>query len=462
MLSASKLPGVRLANLEQRWHRQRGASLIQTLVAMLVFSLLLASFARERIQTATLQAGEAQGSSLAEINKALGLYITATANSQALRSGSAIAGVANPMSPTLSELQALGFLSANMNTSPANGGSFQASVVLLPAGCSGLNCNIATRLWMSNPLVDGLSGKTDIVRLGALVARLGGNAGFSDSSSPTLIRGTGGWTLPNPDPSGRAGIVLAINGYGSTVDANYVRVRDTRDPDLQGNLTAQGNIVAQGYLGLGNPVVSQGAGCTGAQLGFIAKTSTNAVMICNGLTWQNIAGSDRVVNIGEACAIGEVARDTSGIILSCQGGIFKNASGFPTNVTSGAACSPSGAFGMDSSGLSYLCRGGVWTAQVKLSPSAVEMSRMIVTDGAAAIPKPACATGGVGTFDITPLSISLDLTTAPPYSALEYGATDNGSSWSPRIWLRNPSGTTQSGNTLSITALMRIFCTYPL
>lgn len=442
---------------------QRGVSALSVIVSLLVAAVLLVGATRSALEISVTQGGTSAGQALNQINKALGAYVTDSTRAEAIRAGGAIPGVANILAPTVAELQSLGLLSGIMNTSPSGLGTYKTAVVLLPAGCTGSSCNIATRLWISEPILETRGLGLDIKRLGAMMAVLEGNGGFSDPQSPSTIRGTGGWTLANPDAAARAGIVLAINGFGATVDPNYVRIRDTRDPDLQGGLTVQGNVVSKSYLGLsGTAVVALGATCSTSQSGLIGKTSTSELLICNGSTWQSVSGLDRLVTAGATCTTGQVGRDSNGVLMSCQGGVFKDAAGFPNDLVAGASCSSRGQFGLDSAGRSYLCRGGFWIPQSALSPFAVEMARYVVTDSSALIPKPSCEAGGAQTYDITPMSVSLDLTTAPPYSALEYVATDSGTSWLPRITLKTPSGTTKSGNTLGISALMRVFCTYPM
>ena len=437
--------------------RQRGNMQLGVVIALLVMAVLMIGAIKIAIDRANGQAGTAQGQSLLNINKALGSYITNSTNLIALQTGGTIPGVANPMAPTVSELQGLGYLNATTSTVPAHGGSYATQIVLLPSGCISTACNVASRLWMTTRVLDTFTRKPDIKRIGELVAVLGGNAGFSDPQSPSVIRGSG-WTLPNP-LSSTAGAVLAVNGYGSSVDSNYVRIRDTRDPNLQGNLTVQGNITSAAYLGLGGAATFGGA-CPTA--GLMGKTSNGVLMICQSGKWQNVSGIDQIVSAGAACVAGQVGRDASGILMSCQGGVYKNAAGLSaTGITPGSSCTQSGLLGLDSSGVSYLCRGGYWISQAMLSPFAVEMARYIVTDASQTIVKPSCSSGGTTTYDMTPQSVSMDLTTAPPYSAVKYTSDDYGSYWVPRITLVAPNGATQSGNNLSISALYKVYCTYP-
>lgn len=450
--------------------RQRGNLLLGAIIAVLVLSVLMVGLVRTNIERAATNSGAAQGQTLLNINRALGQYITDSNNSLALQRNQSIPGVAQIYAPTIAELQALGYLIGNVNPVPANGGAYVTQVVLLPAGCVTTSCHIATRVWMTNPVIDVLTNKPDIKRLGALVSAVGGNGGFSDPQTPAVIRGSG-WTLPNPVSGTPAGIVLAINGFNSTLDSNYVRMRDPRDPQLQGNLTAEGNIAArgnltangnveaQGYLGLNGAATFNGACDTPGRIG---KTSIGVLLICQDGRWQNVSGIDQVVVEGGACVAGQVGRTAAGILMSCQGGVFKNAAGLAaSNITAGASCNLSGQLGLDPNSVAYLCRGGVWVSQANLNPSSVETQRVVAVDGTPTVGKAVCAAGGVSTYDFTPMSVSMDLTTAPPFSAVQYTAVDNGGSWMPRIVLVASNGASKSGNEFGMSGVFRTFCFYP-
>lgn len=437
--------------------RQRGNLMISTVISLAIVAILLVSQTRATIIKNEFDAGSAQGTSIAAINNALGEYITTPSITPNLQNGLTVPGVANSMAPTVAELQTLGLLNASFRTTPLNGGSYVTEVVILPAGCTGLTCNIATRVWMTNPVIDAMTNKLDISHISGILTAIGGNGGFASNLNPATINGSGGWTLPNPDGAKRAGIILAINGYGSVVNSNYVRIRDIRDPDLQGPLTVQGNITTPKYLGLGGSATN-GAACPSA--GLLGKDSTGTVLICQGGLWQNVAGINNLVTAGSACTAGQVGSDSKGVFMTCQGGVFQDAAGFPNNVVAGGACAASGLFGMDSTGVSYLCRGGFWISQAKLNPYAVEMGRYVVTDGNPLIPKPTCSSGGTAVYEYAPTTYALDLTQTPPYETLTFSATDNGSYWTPSITLKAPNGATESGNSVGVSGIFKVACAY--
>lgn len=434
-------------------HRQRGNVMVGVIIAILVVALLSIWYSRVAVERSKTQAGETYGQAWRDINDALGSYITDSARAQSIRSSSTIVGVANILSPTIAELQTLGLFSGStVRTTPFNGGSYQTQIVLTPSGCSGAACLIGTRLWASNPILDSSTGRPDIVTLGAMLSRLQGKAGFSASSGVSINAGS--LTLANPDTSTptRAGILLAVNGEGSLVDANYLRINDTRDPNLQGNLTTAG------YLGLGG-TATQGAACTTANQ--VARSSTGVLLLCTGGTWQSASGIDQLVVADGACTAPAIGHDANGVLMTCQGGVWKAASGTPNNVAQGQACASSGLVGTNATGTGFVCRGGVYQPLSSLLASSVNMSRTLVADASLSVAKPICQSGGTQQWEMIPISLSMDLSVAPPYATVSYTAVDQGTTWLPRITLIASDGSTESGNVLSLSAWFKTACYYP-
>jgi len=434
-------------------HKQRGNAIVGVIIAILVVALLSIWYSRVAVDRSKTQAGETYGQSVRDINDALGLYITNTTRAQALRTGGTIAGVANIMAPTVAELQGLGlFGSANVRTTPFNGGSYGTLVALMPSGCSGSNCLIGTKLWLTNPVLDSTTNQPDIVTLGAMASRLQGKAAFSASSGTNI--NIGSYTFANPDTSSpkRAGIFVAVNGEGSLFDANYVRINDTRDLNLQGDMTVAG------YVGIGG-TGTQGAACTTPNQ--IARSTSGLLLLCTGGTWQNVSGVDQLVTAGAACTAPAIGHDANGVLMSCQGGVWKASSGIPNNVAQGQACASSGLFATNAAGTGFVCRGGVYQPINSLNPSSVDMLRTLVSDASVSVAKPACQSGGTQQWEMIPIAMGLDLTVAPPYSSVTYTAVDQGATWLPRITLVASNGSTLSGNVLSLSAWFKTSCFYP-
>lgn len=388
------------------------------MISLVIFSLLLIASARTDARKAVAASGAAIGQQMLDINKALGSYSTNATVLTALRASpmGTVPGVANLLSPTVDELKSFSGLDSAFSATPFNGGSFMTSIVLMPAGCTGFNCSAATRLWMTNPLIE-VGGKLDIGRIGSAITVIGGNGGYSVPNNSAVVSGGSGWVLTNPDTAlpARAGILMAINGAGSLLDSNYVRMNDARDPNLQGNLTVAKQIVLAGTGTEGGSCAPVGA--------VIRNVTTNLLLMCDGTKWVSSTGS-------------------------------------PSNVTAGSACANIGQRGTDVNGLDYMCRGGVWVPTKSLLPYSVEMARYLVQD-ASVVPFPSCAAGGTLAYNLIPIAASGDLAASPPFQATTYAATGGSSSWVIAIYMTSSAGVNATGNNAGLTARFSSLCVYP-
>lgn len=190
------------------------------MVAMLaVGGVITAGAARHTLTAVSESQGVAYGTTLASLNKSVGTYTVLYY--KPLIDGTPIAGVANPLQPTVQELGALGLLNAELNPTPPMGGAYAILISREPAGCVAPNCNLTSRTWYTRPIRNLETGNVDVEKLGAAAQAIGGDGGWSDPTNPGVVRGMGGWSRANP-AGNEAGILMAINGYGSSVFANYV------------------------------------------------------------------------------------------------------------------------------------------------------------------------------------------------------------------------------------------------
>lgn len=165
-------------------------------------------------------------------------------------------------SPTIEQLRDMGYLPAGWTStrSPLNDGAYTVSFARTPAGCVGPACDVAGLLVLSAPVRDpGRHTAVDGVVIGPILTRSGADGGVSLASSPNDITGFGGtWRVPNPVPGAPAGVVAMRFGTQAGGLSQFVRIRDTRDPDLAGDLTVQGRgrfasaLHASGQLGVGS------------------------------------------------------------------------------------------------------------------------------------------------------------------------------------------------------------------
>jgi hypothetical protein len=195
-----------------RLSKQRGYTATAMIIMLSVGGILTAGVARNTIKTSAENSGTAVGSMLAQVNKATGTY---TVNNYA----ALVIGSGN-LAPTVGDLQNAGLLNANVGTPPM-GGTYAIQISREPAGCVAPNCNLTSRVWLTLPIRNADTGGIDIRKLGAATDAIGGDGGWSDAISPGTVHGAGGWNRPNPAGS-QAGILMAINGYGSSAFSQYV------------------------------------------------------------------------------------------------------------------------------------------------------------------------------------------------------------------------------------------------
>lgn len=198
---------------------QNGYTATAMIAMLAIGGIVTIGSARHTMSTVSESQGQAYGSALANVNRAVGTY-TVLYYKQLLE-GQAIPNVAIPTQPTVQELGTLGLLNAEFNPTPPLGGAYAILISREPAGCVAPNCNLTSRAWYTRPITNPETGNVDIEKLAAAAQALQGDGGWSAPDEPGLVRGTGGWSRSNP-AGNSPGILMAINGYGSSVFANYV------------------------------------------------------------------------------------------------------------------------------------------------------------------------------------------------------------------------------------------------
>jgi hypothetical protein len=232
--------------------RQRGNAVVFALLGLLISAL----GAMGVIQGSRLQAKHEAGNGEATI---LDNLRTATNNAifegmGLIQSGAAISksGVTvTPVDidgelvwrPTVPQLAAMGYLPVGWTatTSTLNNAPYTIAFNRVPAGCVAAACNIEGHIVLEGPIRSGGSDSDGAV-IGPILARIGADSGVSLPMDPTRIQGFGGtWSLDNPVAGRPAGVVAIRVGTASSAFGKFVRIGDTRDPALLGNLTVAGN-----------------------------------------------------------------------------------------------------------------------------------------------------------------------------------------------------------------------------
>ncbi len=135
--------------------------------------------------------------------------------------------VSVPLTPSLAELEALGFLHATMGKA-ANGANWVIAIETQPSTCTLPGaCNLTSTVYPDIALTarDNPSA-IDGVALEAAIDEIGADGGYADVATPTVVTGAGGgWTRTNKLGS-VAGTLYAIGGYGS---AAYTALKNVGD-----------------------------------------------------------------------------------------------------------------------------------------------------------------------------------------------------------------------------------------
>ena len=327
--------------------RQRGNALVFALLGLLVSALGAVGM----IQGSRLQARQAAGQGEATIleklrdatNDAIFDSLPALRNGVAFsKNGITITpvdvGGELTWKPTIAELASMGYLPAGWtaSTSSLNAAPYAIAFRRVPAGCAATACNVEGIVVLEGPIRAGPIDSDGAV-IGPILTRIGADSGVSLMTDPAHIQGFGNtWRIDNPVAGQPAGVVAVRVGTTSSSFGQFIRIGDTRDPNLQGNLSVAGNTLF-------------GDGTTRSEFRSALQIDGQPVELRNG-------GGTACVSLRPD---GEVDILCNGA-LSATTGLFKDASGHVSTlagsglVTNGAVSADGGlstsamtAFGID-------------------------------------------------------------------------------------------------------------------
>lgn len=274
--------------------RQAGFSLVGIALAMVLTTLTAIWASNQIVQQIEDAAARATGVWLTHIRQAVASMITrhfeALANGRAPLGEGAGALFANPRSPTLAELRALGHLPADFPALASMG--FGAQIhVFRGAACPGERCRIDALIYSAQPVIK--SGQPDLVRIATVIEAADGHGGAIWPQAPAQLRGAS-FRFPNPPapeapayPPGTIGVWAGVGAAQSPAMPDldpFVRIGDSRDPMLQGSLTAASSVSAGAYLAVGargHP----GHAC-GTGVGTIASAHDGELLTCQSGVWR--------------------------------------------------------------------------------------------------------------------------------------------------------------------------------
>jgi hypothetical protein len=322
---------------------QAGALMVEVSLALILASLAAYGAVREMVRTKAMEVAMTDADSLALYRQALQDYVdenygalqfgtTITKNAVTLNAGTA---AGQTLQPTVANLRDMGYLSAGFSdlTLVVDGASYRNVIERQPAGCVTNACNIVGLAYLSAPVRPRGSTNADSVALGHMLSRIGGLGGVSLETSPGTITGAGAaWSWVNPVAGTPAGVFGARFGFGSSVFSGYVRMNDTRNPNLQGSLTVANNITTNTLTVTGATTIS---GALNSTDDITARniTATQAMNATGQIRSQAAVGASDTV----ACL--RAALESGGNILSraanCVTRVQISNSGVSVNNTAG-------------------------------------------------------------------------------------------------------------------------------
>lgn len=292
--------------------KQRGVSLPGIAIAIGVMALILLVVTAQQLRASNEAAGRNLGGTLNEIGKAVELYRTANLLALTGAAPVVVAGFVDPYAPTMSELQAAGYIAAPLNVQDVD---YAVALTRSPLGCVAPidePCTVWSRVAMTQPVVEP-GGGLNADRLNALVARVtSATASFSGPPDPSVIvGGDGAWTITNPDAASRAGIVVLVNGLGGAGEP-WLYVGDTRNPNFRGP-SVTGPQFDTPHKVVGDACTPQGA----------FASAVNGIVYCNAGTWMLYDGP--VVVGAAACSVdGAMGVTAAGQSLMCISGAWRD------------------------------------------------------------------------------------------------------------------------------------------
>ncbi|EHK64850.1 hypothetical protein [Achromobacter arsenitoxydans] len=279
-----------------RPQRQSGFSLVAMALALAVTTAVAIWASNEVVHAIESAAARSTGVWMTQVRLAvdgmLARHFDALARGEQPVDSKGLPLFADAFRPTLAELRSQGLLPADFPDQSALG--FGAGISLVRAvACPGEPCRMDGIVYADRPLFKKGTQFPDQVAMASVIEAAGGYGGAVWPDAPDRLRGAA-YSFPNPLAAGaptHAPGTLALwagSGDGQPDMNGYVKMRDTRDPDLQAGLSVAGNIEAGGYVTMGARE-TPGHYC-GVQPGALAKSVNGELLSCESGVWRQANG----------------------------------------------------------------------------------------------------------------------------------------------------------------------------
>lgn len=380
--------------------KQQGYVLVATLLALVLAGLAAAVRLNADLIETRRSAGNAEAGILQTIQQASNRLLdeaapTFRAGTSFAKNGTTLTMALVAGSPTYAvtvpNLVSMGYLPTGWNAvrSTLNEQTYTVRVTRTPVGCLPAACNLEGLVWINGAILrDNTVGTTDGIAIGAMLVKIGADAGTTVQGASATITGFGnGWSTPNPVAGQPAGVFALRFGGANTVD--FLRVGETRDPTFGSTVTVAGPTALGGTLTVAGPTtISNNLNVTGT---LTTGVINSACVNINGTTGRAGFGCANPLDV-PAGYLGVRSPDLvaqNRVLVSSAPGAFTGANGnyvlitsangsgvalvatsgaveanrlVPTGLfTEGAACTEDAALARRTGGGSLLCAGGVWT-----------------------------------------------------------------------------------------------------
>lgn len=275
---------------------QAGFSLVGMALALAITTAVAIWAANEVVHGIEAAAARSSGVWMTQIRMAvagvLSRHSDAMSKGEAPVDAQGLPLFADASRPTLAELRGQGRLPADFPDQSALGFGADIRISRTPT-CPGEPCRLDGIVYADKPLLKKGTQLPDPIAMAAVIAAADGYGGAVWPDTPSQLRGAA-YSFANPlaagAPAHAPGTLALWAGAGDAQSdlSGYVKMRDTRDPDLQGKLSVAGNLDAGGYVTVGAREVP-GHAC-GAQAGALATSGVGQLLSCESGVWMQASG----------------------------------------------------------------------------------------------------------------------------------------------------------------------------
>ncbi len=279
-----------------RQRRQAGFSLVGLVLALAITTAVAIWASNEVVHNIEASAARSTGAWMTQIRLAVAGVVAR--HSDALSKGASPVDAqglplfVDALRPTLAELRSHGHLPGDFPDKSAMG--FGADIqITRTTTCPAEPCRLDGLIIADKPVLKKGTQLPDQIAMASVIEAAAGYGGAVWPDAPSQLRGAA-YRFPNPVapglPTYAPGTLALWAGVGSGPPdlSGYVKMRDTRDPDLQGQLSVAGNLDAGGHVTVGAREIP-GHSC-GAQAGTLATSSVGQLLSCESGVWMQASG----------------------------------------------------------------------------------------------------------------------------------------------------------------------------